>query len=122
MNSVDVDIVQEVEYTLNRWGDWNKQNALCKGYPSSDAASNMVGAGGLPIPPLDDDTAMLINAALAPIKRGYYEAWEVAKAIWIDKVPMNHKDFPVTYSKATRIRPMIVGVVIGKIYHDEQQF
>ena len=116
MNNIQVELVQETELILNKWGDWNNDRALCKGYPSSDVAAKMAGAGGLPIAPLDDDTAMLINEALAPIKQGYYEAWQVAEAIWIDKLAMSHRRFPVSYSKATRIRPMLVGIVMGKLF------
>ena len=116
MTDVKTDLVKDAEQTLERWGDWNNQQAMCKGYPQSDVSAQMLGAGGLPIPPLDDDTAMLINDALAPFKVRYFEAWQVAEALWIRKMPMSHKRFPVSYSKASRIKPMIIGVVIGKLY------
>jgi len=116
MNSIKVEIVQDVEYTLERWGDWNNQDCLKLGYPGADVSVKMVGNGGISIPPLDDITAMKINDALAPLKMSYNEAWLVAEAIYIKKLPMCHKKFPVSYNKATRIRAMVVGLVMNAIY------
>ena len=116
MNNLKVEIVQSVENTLYQWGAWNRADGLRLGYPASDVSARALSNGGVPLPPLDDDTAMLINDALSPLKSGYAEAWNVAEAIYIKCMPMSHKQFPVSLSKATRIRPMIVGLVMGKLY------
>ena len=87
-----------------------------KGYPSSDMADKLMIGEGLPILPLDDDTGMMINEALSPLKIGYPEAWKVAEAIWITQLSMSHKRFPVSPAKASRIRAMVVGIVLGKLY------